>query len=59
VELPPAVVPVVRDLLRLDLDERLARGGPQRRKRGQLARRAVDRELDDLAVLGLLDAVGR
>src|SRR5439155_14707649 len=49
----------VRDLLALDLDECRPSGGAQRGQRGQLARCPVHRELDDVAVLGLLDAVGR
>ncbi len=52
----PALVPVVGDLPRRDLDERAAGGRAQVGQRRQLAGRAVDGVLDDVAVLALLDA---
>ncbi len=60
VELAPALGPVVGDLARRDLDERLARGGLEVGQRRQLAGRAVDRVLDDpVTDVDLLDAAGR
>jgi hypothetical protein len=59
VERLPALVPVVRQLARGDLDERSAGGGLQLWQRRQLAGRAVHRVLDDVAVVALLDPAGR
>ena len=55
----PALVPVVGDLARDDLDQRAAGGGAQPGQLGQLARRAVDGVLDDVAVLALLHPARR
>src|SRR5690349_4572681 len=59
VEVAPALGPVVRDLSGPDLDQRAARSGLEVRQRRQLARRSVDRVLDDVAEIDLLDTGGR
>ena len=48
VKLPPALIPVVRDLGATHLDQRATRRRGQLGQRGQLARRAVHRVLDDV-----------
>jgi hypothetical protein len=58
VERAPAVGPVVGDLRRADLHEGVARRRLEVGQRRQLARRAVDRVLDDVAQVDLLDADG-
>src|SRR5439155_26567433 len=58
VKAPPALLPVVGDLGRRDLYQRVARGRPQLRQAGQLSRRAVDGVLDMLTGVGLLNAAG-
>jgi hypothetical protein len=58
VEGAPAVGPVVGHLGRRDVDERLAGRRAQGRQPGQLAGRAVDGVLDDVAVVDLLDSGG-
>jgi hypothetical protein len=52
VELTPALVPVVGDLLGRDLDQRAARGRLQVGERGQLPRGAVDGVLDGPVAAG-------
>jgi hypothetical protein len=52
VELPPALVPVIRYLARRDLHERVAHRGVQRREARQLTGRPIDGELDG-ALIGL------
>ena len=60
VELAPAVGPVVGDLGRDDLDQRAARGRLDVRQVRQLARRAVDRVLDEaVGQIGLLHPARR
>jgi hypothetical protein len=60
VELTPALVPVVGDLLGRDLDQRAARGRLQVGERGQLPRGAVDGVLDGpVAAGGFLDPARR
>ena len=55
----PALVPVVGHLAGADLDQRPAGGRAQVGQIGQLAGRAVDGVLDDVAVLALLHPAGR
>ncbi len=55
----PALVPVVGHLARGDLDQRPAGGRAQVGQVGQLAGRAVDGVLDDVAVLALLHPARR
>ena len=58
-EVAPAICPVVRDLGRGDLDQPIASHRLELRKRGQLPGRAVDRVLDVIAAVLLLDPAGR
>ena len=55
----PALVPVVGHLGGDDLDQRVAGGRAQVGQVGQLAGRAVDGVLDDVAVLALLHPARR
>jgi hypothetical protein len=55
----PALRPVVGNLGGRDVDQRVACRGPEVGQRGQLSGRAVEDELDRVAVLALLQPGGR